>query len=188
MGDTTDIKKGAVVRHNGNLFVISSFQFVNPGKGQAFTKTKMKEINTGKSIELTYKSGESVDVVNVEKKNLQFLYKNGNLYSFMDQESYETIDVSDNILGEDGKYLKEGLAVIAAVYEGNVVAMEIPKKITYKVVVAPPAVKGDSSSGNVTKEIELDNGLKIQAPIFIKEGEEVVVNTETEEYCGRSNE
>lgn len=188
MGDTTDIKKGAVIRHNGNLFVISTFQFVNPGKGQAFTKTKMKEINTGKSIEITYKSGETVDVVNVEKKSIQFLYHNGNSYSFMDQVTYETIDVSDEILGEEGKYLKEGLLVIASVYENNVVAVEVPKKITYKVVTAPPAVKGDSSSGNVTKEIELDNGLKIQAPIFIKEGDEVAVNTENHEYAGRSND
>lgn len=188
MGDTTDIKKGAVIRHNGNLFVISSFQFVNPGKGQAFTKTKMKEINTGKTIEITYKSGESIEVVNVEKKSIQFLYKNGDLYSFMDQSTYETIDVSEDIVAEDGKYLKEGLLVIASVHENNVVAIEIPKKIIYKVVTSPPAVKGDSSSGNVTKEIELDNGLKIQAPIFIKEGEEVAVNTETNTYAGRSNE
>lgn len=188
MGDTTDIKKGAVIRHNNNLYVISSFQFVNPGKGQAFTKTKMKEINTGKTMEITFKSGESIEIVNVEKKTIQYLYKNGNIYSFMDQTTYETVEVSEDILGEDAKYLKEGLLVIASFYEENVVAIELPKKITYKVIVAPPAVKGDSTSGNVTKEVELDNGLKIQAPIFIKEGEEVAINTETNEYSGRVND
>ena len=185
MGDTTDIKKGAVLRHNGQLYVINTFQFVNPGKGQAFFKCKLKSIGGDKGMELTFKSGETLDSVEVQNQNVQYLYKTGTVYSFMNQDNYEAIEVSEDVIGEEGKYLKEGLDVVASMHEGQIVAINLPKKITYKVVTAPPAVKGDSSSGNVTKEIVLDNDLVIYAPIFIKEGEEILVNTETGEYGGR---
>lgn len=186
MGDTTDIKNGAVISRQNDLWVVTSFQFTNPGKGAAFTKTKMRSISSGKTIEVTYKSGETVDVVNVQRINMQYLYKSGENYSFMNQENYETLDVPGDVLGDDAKFLKDGLDVIAVMHEGSIVAIQLPKKVSYKVADSPPAVKGDTASGNVTKEIELDNGLKIQAPIFIKEGEEVVVNTETGDYGGRA--
>ncbi len=188
MGDTTDIRKGAIIRHNNDLFVVTQCQFVNPGKGSAFTKTKLKSITSGKGMEITYKSGESVDTVQVEHTNMQFLYKGTSSYSFMNQESYETVEVDLDTVGDDGKYLKEGLDVVAITHEGRVVAIELPKKVQYTVTEAPPAVRGDSAGGNVTKEITLDNGLKVQAPIFIKEGEEILVNTETGEYSGRASE
>jgi len=185
MGDTTDIKKGAVIRHNGQLYVINTFQFVNPGKGQAFFKCKLKSIGGDKVMELTFKSGETLDSVEVQNTNMQFLYKTSDVYSFMNQNTYETVEVREGVIGEDAKYLKEGLDIVASLHDGNIVAIQLPKKVTYKVVTAPPAVKGDSSGGNVTKEIILDNGLTIYAPIFIKEGEEILVNTETGEYGGR---
>lgn len=188
MGDTTEIKKGAVIQHNNDLYVVTDFNFVSPGKGSAFTKTKMKSIATQKTIEITYKSGESVDVVQVQRKNMQFLYQNVEAYSFMVKDSYETIDVSADVLGDDTKYLKEGLEVIGLFHEDSIVAIDLPKKIEYTVKTAPPAVKGDSASGNVTKDIVLENDLTIQAPIFIKEGEVVLVNTETGDYGGRVNE
>ncbi len=188
MGDTTDIKKGAVIRHNNDLYVVTFAQFVNPGKGAAFTKTKLKSISTGKGTEITYKSGETVDVVRVEYVTMQYLYNNGSTYSFMNKDTYETVDVSADLLGEDAKYLKEGLDVIMATHEGAVVAMNLPKKIQYTVKVAPPAVRGDTASGNVTKELIMDNGLVVYGPIFIKEGEEILVNTETGEYGGRASE
>lgn len=188
MGDTTDIRKGAVIRRDGDLYVVTAFQFVNPGKGSAFTKTKMKSIISGKTVEITYKSNEAVDTVEVEHANMQYLYRNGDLYFFMNQDTYETVDVEAGVLGEDAGYLKEGLEVMAVMFEGRVVAVELPKKIQYTVKEAPPAVKGDTAGGNVTKEVVLDNGLKAQAPIFIKEGEEILVNTETGEYSGRASE
>jgi len=188
MGDTTDIRKGAIIRHNNDLFVVTFCQFVNPGKGAAFTKTKLKSITSGKGTEITYKSGETVDVVQVQRQNMQYLYKSGDMYSFMNQSTYETVDVAGDVMGDDAHYLKEGLEVIAILFEERVVAIELPKKVTYKVTTAPPAVKGDTAGGNVTKEVILDNGLKVQAPIFIKEGEHIIVNTETGEYGGRDVE
>lgn len=188
MGDTSDIKKGAIIRHNNDLYLVTFFQFVNPGKGAAFTKTKLKSISTGKGTEITYKSGESVDVVQVLYQNVQYLYNNGTFYSFMNKDTYETIDVNADTIGEDAKYLKEGLEVVLAMHDGNAVALQLPIKVQYTVKDAPPAVRGDSSSGNVTKEITLENGLIIAGPIFIKEGEEILVNTETGDYGGRVNE
>lgn len=188
MGETSDIRKGAIIRHNNDLYLVTFAQFVNPGKGAAFTKTKLKSISTGKGTEITYKSGENVDIVRVDYVTMQFLYKNGDNYSFMNKESYETIDVNDDTIGEDGKYLKEGLDVVMATHEGSVVAMQLPKKIQYTVKSAPPAVRGDTASGNVTKELVMDNGLVVYGPIFLKEGEEILVNTETGEYGGRVNE
>lgn len=188
MGDTTDIRKGAVIKHNNDLYVVTFAQFVNPGKGSAFVKTKMKSLSSSKSVEVTYKSGESVDTVQVEYVNMQYLYNNTVSYSFMNKDTFETVDVDADLLGDDTRYLKEGLEVVMATHEGRIVAMQLPKKIRYTVKDAPPATKGDSASGNVTKEITLDNSLKIYAPIFIKEGEEILVNTETGEYSGRAGE
>ncbi len=183
---TSDIRKGAVINHQNDLFVVVEFQHVNPGKGAAFTRTRMKSLSNGKVIEITYKSGEAVDIVSVQFQTMQYLYKTGENYAFMNMNNYEQFEMNGDLVGEDGKYLKEGIDVVIGIYEDRPVNMELPKKIKYKVVEAPPAVKGDSASGNVTKEIKLDNGLTIQAPIFIKEGEEVLVNTETGEYSMRA--
>jgi elongation factor P len=185
MGDTTDIKKGAVIRHNNDLYVVKDFQFVNPGKGTAFTKTKMKGIGSGKTIEITYKSGESLDTVEVYRKTMQFLYAGEDNFSFMNKETYETIEVDAEVIGAESKYLKEGMDVIMALHEDHAVAMDLPKKLSYTVKVAPDAVKGDSQSGNVTKMIELENGLVVHAPIFIKEGEVIEVYTDDATYAGR---
>ncbi len=188
MGSTDDIKKGAVIRKDGNLFVVSDFSFVNPGKGSAFYKTKIKDINAGKTIEITYKSGETIDIVEVNRQTLQFLYAGEDRHSFMNKDTYETLEVDADIVGDDGKYLKEGLDVISVLHEGRIVAVELPKKIQYTVTQSPPAVKGDTASGNVTKDVVLDNGLSVKAPIFIKEGDEILVNIESGDYAGRVNE
>ena len=188
MSDTSAIRKGAVIRHQNDLYVVTFFQFVNPGKGSAFTKTKMKSLSSGKTMDITYKSSESVEVVQVDYVNMQYLYKNGIFFSFMNKDTYETVDVNEGVVGDDAKYLKEGLEVIMAMYEGNPVALQLPKKIQYKVAEAPPAVRGDSTSGNVTKEAIMDNGLVVHVPIFIKPDEEILVNPETGDYGGRSGE
>ncbi len=183
-----EIKKGIVIKHNDDLYVVKDFHFVNPGKGVAFTKTKMKSITSGRALEITYKSGEQIDIVQVQRQNMQFLYMNGDFYSFMIKDTYETIDINKEVLGEDGQFLKEGLEVVGQFYQDSPVAVDIPKKVQYEVVDAPPAVKGDSASGNVTKEIGLENGYTLQAPIFIKEGDQIMINTETGLYDCRVNE
>ncbi|MBT3817304.1 MAG: elongation factor P [Candidatus Magasanikbacteria bacterium] len=188
MAETSEIKKGVVIRHQNDLYVVTDFHFVNPGKGCAFTKTKMKSITSGKNLEITYKSGENIDLVRVDRQTVQYLYSGVNSCSFMNNETYETLEVDLEVVGDDRKYLKEGLAVIGVFHEESLIAVQLPKKVQYKVKTAPPAVKGDTVSGNVTKEIILENDLEMHAPIFIKEGEEILVNTETGEYGGRVTE
>lgn len=186
MASTSDIRKGAVIRHQGDLFVVVDFQHINPGKGAAFTRTRMKNLANGKVIEITYKSVETVDMVAVNFQTMQYLYKNGGNFVFMDMKSYEQVEVDGDLVGDESKFLKEGVDVVVGLYDEKPVSIQLPKKIQYKVVEAPPAVRGDSASGNVTKTIKLDNGMEIQAPIFIKEGEEILVNTETGLYCERA--
>ena len=186
MASTSDIRKGVVIKHQGDLFVVVEFQHINPGKGAAFVRTRMKNLANGKVIEITYKTSETMEIVSVTFQNMQYLYKNGDNYAFMDMASYEQIEMDGDLVGSDGKYLKEGLGVVVGMYDERPVSIQLPKKIQYKVVEAPPAVRGDSASGNVTKEIKLDNGLLIHAPIFIKEGEEILVNTETGDYSARA--
>ena len=186
MSSTSDVRKGVVIRGPNDLFVVVEFQHVNPGKGAAFVRTRMKSLSSGKVVEVTYKTSESVDIVQVDWRTMQFLYKTGDNYAFMNMESYEQVEMNGEMIGDEAKFLKEGIDVVVGLYEGRPVSIELPKKIKYKVVEAPPAVRGDSASGNVTKEITLDNGLKIYAPIFIKEGEEILVNTETGEYSARA--
>lgn len=186
MSSTSDIHKGVIIRHQNDLYAVVEFQHVNPGKGAAFTRTRMKSLGSGKVIEVTYKTSESIDIAQVEFQTMQYLYKSGENYAFMNMSSYEQIEMNGDLIGDEAKYLKEGLDVIVGLYENAPVSIQIPKKIKYKVVEAPPAVKGDTASGNVTKEVVLDNGLKVRAPIFIKESEEILVNTETGEYSARA--
>ncbi len=186
MASTSDVRKGAVIRHQNDLFVVVESQHVNPGKGAAFVRVRMKSLASGKVIEITYKTSESVDIVSVQFQTMQYLYKTGDNYAFMNMSNYEQIEMNGDLIGDDTKYLKEGIEVVIGMYEDRPVSIQLPKKIQYKVVEAPPAVKGDTAAGNVTKEIILDNGLKVQAPIFIKEGEEILVNTETGEYSTRA--
>jgi len=187
MAQISEVRKGVVIRHQNDLYVVTEFQHVNPGKGGSFVKTKMKNLANGKVLEITYKASETIDAVEVNFQTMQYLYKDGEQHAFMNMDNYEQISMDDDIIGNDAKYLKEGLNVVVGLYKESPVSMQLPKKIKYKVVEAPPAVKGDTASGNVTKDIKLDNGLEIKAPIFIKEGEDILVNTERGEYSERAN-
>lgn len=186
MATTQDIRKGAVIKQANDLYVVVEFQAVNPGKGAAFTRTRMKGLGNGKVIEVTYKNSETLDIVSVQFQTMQYLYKTGDNYAFMDMKNYEQVEMNGDLVGDEAKYLKEGIEVIVGLYEEVPVSIQLPKKVQYKVVDAPPAVRGDSAGGNVTKEVKLENGLTVYAPIFIKEGEEILVNTETGEYSARA--
>lgn len=187
MASTSDIKKGIVIRDPQGLWVVVEFQHVNPGKGAAFVRTRMKNIQTGKVLEVTYKTSESIDVVEVEHRNMQYLYKDATGYTFMDNASYEQFALSEDIIGDQAKYLREGLEVHTVVYEDRPIAIELPRKMTFKVTEAQEAVAGNTvSGGNMFKEVELEGGLKVMAPLFIKRGEEIVVNTDNGEYVERA--
>ena len=132
--------------------------------------------------------GEKIDLVDLEKRRVQFLYGGEDTYSFMDKQTYEQFEVTGEVLSGFEKYLKEGVELLLLLSDGNPISCEFPKKITVKVTQADPGVKGDTASGRVTKEITVEGDIKIRAPLFIKEGEKIVVNTETGEYVERATE
>ena len=133
MASTSEIRKGVVIKHNGDLYVVVEFQHVNPGKGAAFVRTRMKNLGNGKVVEITYKTVETVDIVSVQFQTMQHLYKNGENFAFMNMSTYEQIEMNGDLVGADGKYLKEGLEVIIGLYEDRPVSLQLPKKIQYKV-------------------------------------------------------
>lgn len=165
---------------------IVDFQHVNPGKGSAFVRTRLKNVETGKVLEHTFKSGETLEFVDLDRANMQFTYKDETGYSFMDNKSFESYTIPTDLIGEKGLYIKEGQEVQVLLHEGRPLSIALPMKLSFVITEAMPAVKGDTSGGRVMKEVTLDTGLKIKVPIFIEQGEKVVVNTETGEYVERA--
>lgn len=186
MASVNDIKKESVLIFKGEPHIVIEFQHVNPGKGSSFVRTRLKNARSGKVFDQTYKSAEPVDFVELDRKHMQYTYNDGAKWFFMDQESFEEIFLSKEMLAEKVNFLKEGMEIDGWFYEGECLNVVLPKKVILKVTEAMPAVRGDSS-GNITKEITLENGYKVQAPIFIKVGESVSVNTETGDYVERAN-
>lgn len=186
MSSPSEIKKGAVILQNNEPWVVIEFQHINPGKGAAFVRTRIKNAKTGKTLETTFKVSETITLVEMEYRNMQYLYHDATGHTFMDNVTYDQFTMGDADVGDDGKYLREGMEVMLSMYEGQPIAMQLPRKMTFKVVETMPAVKGDTASGNVTKEAKTDNGFMIRVPIFINEGEEVIVNTDSGEYVERA--
>lgn len=186
MASPNDIKKGTVINmNNGDLWIVVDFQRVSPGKGSSFVRTRIRNIKSGKVQEQSFKSAESLTFEEVSYKKMQFLFGDQTGYTFMDNNSYEQLTMSKEQVGEDAKYLKEGLEVSIMTHNDNPIALDLPKKIEYVVASSPMAVKGDSAGGNVTKLVTCDNGLEVAVPIFIKEGDHLLVNTDTGEYAER---
>jgi elongation factor P len=187
MADTTDIKRDVFIMFKDAICQIVDFQHVNPGKGSAFVRTRLKNVQTGKVLEHTYKAGEGIDVVDLDRTNMQFLYKDTNNFNFMDNNTYEQYAIPVDLIGDKGGYLKEGQEVQVLLHDATPLSIALPMKLTFKVVESMPAVKGDTSSGRVMKDATLDTGMVIKVPIFIEQGENVVVNTETGEYVERAS-
>lgn len=185
MASPNDIKKGTVINLDGDLWVVTSFQRVSPGKGSSFVRTRIKSLSTGKVVENNFKSAESLTFEQVNNRRMQFIFGDADTLTFMDGQTYEQIALGREMVGEDAQYLKEGLEVVIIMHGDKAISMELPMKIEYTVVETEPAVKGDTASGNVLKDAKTDNGLMIRIPIFIKEGDHVLVNTETGDYVER---
>lgn len=187
MATTADIKKSMVILHNNEPHIVVEYQHVSPGKGSAFTRVRMKQVKTGKLIEVTYKSGEEVPYVDLTRVRMQYLYQDEGACYFMNQSTFETVMIDKGVVGDTLGYLKEGIEAMVMVYEDAPIALEIPTKIPYKVTQAEEAVKGDTS-GNVTKEVTIETGKTIRVPLFIKQGETIIVNTETGDYVSRAEQ
>jgi elongation factor P len=186
MSSVNDIKKDSVIRFKGDAWMVTDFQHVNPGKGSAFVRTKLKNMKTGKVQDNTFKAAENVEFLELDRKSLQYTYNDGQNWYFMDASTFEEIFIPKERIEDKAGYLKEGMELDGWFLEGECLSVNLPRKITYKVVEATPAVKGDTSSGNVTKEVTLETGMKINVPIFIKQGDEIVVNTDEGTYVERA--
>ena len=185
MININDIKNGMTVIIDGNIFLILEFLHVKPGKGPAFVRIKLKNLRTGSTIEQTFNTNIKFEKAIVEKKPMQFLYGSGNTYNFMNMETYEQIDLTKDQLGDDAKFLKEGLDLDVTFYKGEVLGITLPEKIEYEISHTEPAVKGNTAT-NATKEATLENGLTIKVPLFINENDKVVVSTKDGKYDSRA--
>jgi len=181
---TSDFRKGLAIKYNNETYVLVNYQFVNPGKGSAFTRAKMKNVKTLKVVEVTFKSGESIEEANMEYRKCQYLYTDGTEYYFMDNNSYEQFSMSKEIIGEQSEYLMDGGELTVVFIDERAVGIQLPPKMDFKVTEAPPGEKGDTATGG-TKLVTIETGAKVAAPLFIKEGDRIRVNTDTGEYVER---
>jgi elongation factor P len=184
--ETSEFRNGLKIQVEGNPYSIVYFQFVKPGKGTAFTRTKLKNLLTGAVIERTFRTGDVVDEAPVEEQPMQFLYAVGDVFTFMNTETYEQVELQRELLGDDAGFLKENLEVSVLFYKGRAVNMTLPNFIEATVVQTEPAVKGNTS-GNVMKAAKIDTGATIQVPIFVTEGDLLKVDTRDGSYVSRLN-
>jgi elongation factor P len=180
------ITKGMFLQWRGEPVLVVDKEFFNPGKGSAVVRLKLKNLKTGNVVKEVLRTDEMVDEIQVNHRKVQFLYKNGDQFVFIDPKTYEQIEVEKRVIGESEKFIKEGEKYSLAVWEDQIVSITLPKKIVFEVVNTEAAARGDTVTG-ATKLATLDNGAVVKVPLFIKKGEKVIVNTETGEYVGRKS-
>ena len=185
MINVNDFKNGMTIKVEGNIYTIIEFQHVKPGKGAAFVRTKLKNLRTGSTIEYTFNSGVKCETARIERKPMQFLYESGDLYTFMNLQDYSQVELSKDVIGDDVKYLKENQDLDITFYEGEVLGLSLPDKIELKVTQTEPGVKGNTTS-SAQKDATLETGYQIKVPLFINEGESVIVSTKDGKYVSRA--
>ena len=186
MATTNDLKNGMTLNLDGQLWNVIEFQHVKPGKGGAFVRTKMRSVLSGKVVEKTFNAGVKVEVASVEKRNMQYLYRDSEDFMFMDSTNYDQISISKQTVGDAVDYLLENADVVVAMHEGNPLFIELPASVELKITYTEPGLQGDRSSGG-TKPATVETGITVQVPLFIKQDEVVLVDTRTGAYLGRAN-
>ena len=187
MVSVNDLKTGLTVKtSDGSIWQVIEFQHVKPGKGAAFVRTKMRNLRNGAIQETTFRGGEKIERAHIERKRMQYLYPMGDTYVFMDNESYEQLELTSAQVKSALPYLLENMEVSIADYEGEILGIELPTSVVLTIVEADPGVKGDTAS-NVKKNATVETRHVIQVPLFIEPGEKVIVDTRTGEFMGRYN-
>ncbi|KGA10438.1 MAG: elongation factor P [actinobacterium acAcidi] len=181
---TNDLKNGITLQLDNGLFTVIEFQHVKPGKGGAFVRTKLRNLKTGNVLEKTFNAGIRVEQAMLEKKDMQFLYRDGDDYVFMDTESYDQINVSPVALGDAADYIIESMIAIIATHNAEIVSVEIPASVELLIANTEPGIQGDRVSG-ARKPAELQTGKTIQVPLFVNIGDKVKVDTRSGEYLTR---
>ena len=186
MATTNDLKNGMTLNLDGQLWNVIEFQHVKPGKGGAFVRTKMRSVLSGKVVEKTFNAGVKVEVAQVDKRNMQYLYRDAEDFMFMDSTNFDQISISKQTVGDAVDYLLENADAVVAIHEGNPLFIELPASVELKITYTEPGLQGDRSSGG-TKPATVETGITIQVPLFIKQDEKVLVDTRTGAYLGRAN-
>jgi elongation factor P len=183
---TSDLKNGMCLDIEGSLWTVIEFQHVKPGKGPAFVRTKMRQVLTGKVVEKTLNAGVKIDIAILEKREMQFLYKEGEDFVFMDNKTYDQMNISAATVGDAANYMLENTEAIVAIHENNPLYIELPASVQLTVTYTEPGLQGDRSSGG-TKPATVETGIQIQVPLFIKQEEKIMVDTRDGSYQGRAN-
>jgi elongation factor P len=182
--NTNDLKRGMTLDLDGTLYQIIEFQHVKPGKGGAFVRTKLRNVKSGAVVDRTFNAGVDVGLAIVERREMQYLYRDGNDFVVMDTDSYDQYQVPGEIVGDAANYLTEGSTAIVAVHDGNAIGVELPASVVLKVTQTDPGVRGDRVSGAL-KPATLETGMVVQVPLFVEEGDQVKVDTRSGEYLTR---
>jgi elongation factor P len=183
---TNDLKNGMTLDIEGQLWNVVEFQHVKPGKGPAFVRTKLKSVLTGKVVDKTFNAGIKIDVAILEKREMNFLYKEGEDFVFMDNKTFDQMNISATTVGEASNYMLENTEAIVAIHDNNPLYIELPASVVLTVTYTEPGLQGDRSSGG-TKPATVETGIQIQVPLFIKQDEKVLVDTRDGSYQGRAN-
>ncbi|KRC35761.1 elongation factor P [Oerskovia sp. Sa1BUA8] len=187
MATTNDIKNGTVLKLDGQLWTIIEFQHVKPGKGGAFVRTKMKNVLSGKTVDKTFNAGLKIETANVDKRDMQYLYKDGEDFVFMDTSTYDQITVPAATVGDAADYMLESQSALVATNEGVPLYVELPPSVVLEITYTEPGLQGDRSTGG-TKPATLETGAQIQVPLFLEQGTKVKVDTRDGSYLGRVND
>lgn len=185
MISVNDFRTGLTIEVDSDIFTVLEFQHVKPGKGAAFVRCKIKNLRNGNIVERTFRAGETVGRAHVENREMQYLYATGNEHTFMDNETYDQITLSSDQLEWELKFLKENMNVNIQSYQGEILGVSLPNTVELKVVETEPGVKGNTATG-ATKNATLETGLTVQVPLFINEGDVLLINTVEGKYVSRA--
>jgi elongation factor P len=185
VASTNDLKNGITLDLEGQLWTVVEFQHVKPGKGGAFVRTTLKNVKTGKVVDKTFNAGVKVDVATVDKREMQFLYKDSGDYVFMDSSTYDQLHVPAAAVGDASNYLLENMTAIVQIHDGVPLSVELPASVELTIAHTDPGLQGDRSTGG-TKPAELETGATVQVPLFVVTGEKIKVDTRTGAYLSRS--
>ncbi len=186
MASTNDLKNGLVLNIDGNLWSVVEFQHVKPGKGPAFVRTKLKAVLSGKVVDRTFNAGVKIETANVDKRDMQYLYRDGDAWVFMDTSTYDQVHIPDAVVGENAKWMLENQTAIVATHDGAPLYIELPASVELTITYTEPGVQGDRSTGG-TKPATLETGAEIAVPLFIDNNTKVKVDTRDGSYLGRVN-
>jgi elongation factor P len=185
MASTQDLSRGIFIRHNGQLCQVVDYKHTMPGKGGAFYQVKMKNAITGKSMDQRFRSGENIDIVRVDEKEMQYLYKDGENLILMDTETYEQVNVPESLVGDAMQFIKEEMNLNVYFDEGNAIMADAPNHVILEITYSEPGVKGDTAN-NPLKPATLETGAVVNVPLFVNQGDKIKVDTRTGEYVERA--